>query len=330
MINEKISVIVPAYNTAEYLERCINSILSQTYPVYEIIIINDGSTDSTAQIIDTYAEKHNNIVPIHQANSGVSAARANGIARATGDWIGFVDSDDYIEPDMYEHLINNALKHSADISHCGYKMIFHNREDLYYDTKKTMIQDNAKGLFDLIAGDNIEPGIWNKLFNAKLFKDFDTITHNTIGVKINEDLLLNYYLFKQSKKSVFEDFCPYHYIVRSDSAANISPKPYHFTDPIVVRDKILKDTKNDPNLYNIAFMQYVRVLINAATQKHYKDIASEAKIKLKTNIKTDAFKSLRKKEKIMALLVAHFCPIYLLIRKIYNKITKVDHKYDLE
>ena len=120
----KISIIVPAYNIAAWLPRCLDSILGQTYQNLEVIVVDDGSTDHTGDILERYAAMDARIRPLRKANGGVTSARLEGIRYADGEWIGFVDGDDEIEPDMYERLMGNALKYSADISHCGYQMVF--------------------------------------------------------------------------------------------------------------------------------------------------------------------------------------------------------------
>ncbi|WP_147556461.1 glycosyltransferase family 2 protein [Catenibacterium mitsuokai] len=195
MNNNLISVIVPVYNLENYIERCLASIQSQTYSNIEIIVVDDGSIDSSWNIINRIAKEDNRIIPIHKENGGVSSARMLGLANANGEWIGFVDGDDEIEEDMYEVLINNAFEYDADISHCGYKMIFNDgRITSFYDTKVKKIQDNTTGIIDLLEGDLIEPGLCNKLYKKSLFEDIELDTN----IKINEDLLLNYYLFKNS------------------------------------------------------------------------------------------------------------------------------------
>ena len=124
MMSDLISVIVPVYNLENYIVRTLDSILSQTYKNIEVIVVDDGSTDSSAKIIDDYADLHRDVIKIlHIKNSGVSVARMKGVLAAKGDWIGFTDGDDVIEPDMYERLFDNAQKYNADISHCGYQMV---------------------------------------------------------------------------------------------------------------------------------------------------------------------------------------------------------------
>ena len=116
----KISIIVPAYNIEAPLPRCLNSLLAQEYSNLEIIVVNDGSKDDTGAVMDAYAAKDSRIKAIHKENGGVTSARLRGVAEATGEWIGFCDGDDFVEPDMYARLMKNAADHNAQISHCGY------------------------------------------------------------------------------------------------------------------------------------------------------------------------------------------------------------------
>ena len=137
-MDNKISIIVPAYNIETYLARTLDSILAQTYPNIEVIVVNDGSKDGTGAVLDRFATQDPRIRAIHKENGGVTSARLRGLAEATGEWIGFVDGDDLIEPDMYARLLENALKYDADISHCGYRMVFPSRVDYYYNTGKLL------------------------------------------------------------------------------------------------------------------------------------------------------------------------------------------------
>ncbi|MBR4316077.1 MAG: glycosyltransferase, partial [Alphaproteobacteria bacterium] len=120
MKNKKISIIVPVYNVQKYLDKCLKSIISQTLTDIEIILVDDGSTDSSGLICDKYAKKDKRIKVVHQKNARQGAARNAGIKLATGDYIGFVDSDDYITSDMFEKLYKKAYIYDADIVMCDY------------------------------------------------------------------------------------------------------------------------------------------------------------------------------------------------------------------
>ena len=123
MAEEKISVIVPIYNLAPWLGRCVESILAQTCENLEVILVDDGSGDDSLAIARSFAERDSRVKVIHQENAGVTTARLRGVAEATGDWIGFVDGDDELEPQMYARLLENAHSYGADISHCGYQRL---------------------------------------------------------------------------------------------------------------------------------------------------------------------------------------------------------------
>lgn len=236
--NVKISVIVPVYNVEADLPRCLDSILAQTHPYIEIVTVDDGSPDNSGKILDHYAEKYPNIHVIHKENGGVTSARLRGVEEASGQWIGFVDGDDEIEPDMYERLFANAQKYGADISHCGYQMVFADgRVNYFHNTGTVEVHNKTKALQELLSGQRIEPGLCNKLFRKELFQSWEMDK----SIRINEDLLMNYYLFSNAEVSVFDDWCPYHYIVRSASASRAKLNPHKIYDPIRVKEIIRQD-----------------------------------------------------------------------------------------
>ena len=134
--NPKVSIIIPVYNTEKYLRRCLASVCGQTLREIEIICINDGSKDISLEILKEYAANDDRIVVIDQKNSGVANARNNGLQRATAPYIGFVDSDDYIAPDMYEIMYNTIDEYKVDFIECGIEPFF------------TYKQNNANGTID--------------------------------------------------------------------------------------------------------------------------------------------------------------------------------------
>lgn len=325
MDNEKISVIVPVYNIEKELPRCIDSILAQTYRNLEVILVDDGSTDQCGALCDAYSAEDSRVRVIHRVNSGVTKARFAGIRAATGEWIGFVDGDDYIEPDMYERLIANARKYQADISHCGYQMVFPNRADYYHNTGRLAQQDKLTGLYDLLDGSMIEPGLCNKLFHKTLFHSLLHSGVEAMGIRINEDLLMNYYLFREAQCSVFEDFCPYHYIVRAGSAANTRNRECHVIDPIRVGQILCEETQSEPELYALAMRFYARSLISGAMQRNFPALAAKAQGELRRINKG----SIPRKERYMAIMSGYCRPLYRLTRWVYERLTRVNHKYDI-
>ena len=122
-MKERISVVVPVYNVEQYLEKCVNSIINQTYKNLEIILVDDGATDKSGKLCDELAKLDNRIMVYHKKNGGLSDARNYGVERATGDYIGFVDSDDYIDAEMYEKLYEALKKENVDVAESNIKII---------------------------------------------------------------------------------------------------------------------------------------------------------------------------------------------------------------
>ncbi len=326
MENAKISIIVPAYNIEAYLGRCLDSILAQTHTNLEIIVVDDGSSDGTLAIAKAYEKKDARLKVLHQENAGVMKAREAGLRHAAGEWFGFVDGDDSIEPDMYARLLGNAIKHRANISHCGYRMVFPDRVDYYYNTGCLEQQDTSTALAELLSGKRIEPGLCNKLFHRSLLSALFDSGVLDMGIRINEDLLMNYFLFKASGTGIYEDFCPYHYMVRNGSAAK-SKSQYQLTDPITVFELILQDSAAQTSVFSIAMQRYIGILLHNIAQTDYPEVARDCRCKMKQPEIKAALKKSSKKTQLMALLILHFPHLYRLIRRIYNKITKADQKY---
>ena len=316
-MSELISIIVPVYNVAEYLTRCLDSILAQTYRNIEIIAVNDGSTDSSGDILDDYSSKYRNIKVIHQKNAGVSMARMRGIDKSNGAWIGFVDADDYIEPEMYEMLYSNAIKHNADISHCGHRLIhLDGNIHYFYNTRKLVVQDQISAINDLLSGEFVEPTLCSKLIKKELLNFEVRVTD--FNVKFNEDLLLNYLCFKRAQKSVYFDVCPYHYFARETSATRDYFNVNKLFDPIKVRKFILDDA--DEELKELATKMYLNKCIDAysvlvlSQDKQHKVTLSELKNILLVN--KCHFRLLGIKRRIMVNLLLHFPPAYKLALRV--------------
>lgn len=328
-----ISIIIPAYNIENYIAKCLDSLLNQTYRNLEIIVVDDGSSDNTGKVIDDYSSKYDNIKVIHKKNAGVSAARNSGIEVVSGEYIGFVDGDDTVDKEMFEVLIENAIKYDADISHCGYKMVFPSRIDYYHNTRVLVEQDNELGLKDLILGQRVEPGLVNKLYKRNLFK---TVRMNE-NIKINEDLLANYYLFKQSKKSIFYDKCMYSYILRKNSASTSEVNINKIIDPVKVKKEILDDLGKESNLYNMTYERYIMALISICRNvqvrknKEYKSYIYKTKKTLKYEINNIIKnKAVSKKTKLMVIGNLYFSRIFYIIDDIHAARTGNRRKYEVK
>lgn len=239
-MKELISVIVPIYNIAPWIFRCVASIQAQTYENLEIILVDDGSTDESLSVCQDLAGKDSRIRICHKENGGPASARLTGIGMAAGDWITFVDGDDAIESAMYQHLLDNAHTYQADISHCGYVMIYPDGKKTYSNTSGMVrLQDRLQGLRDLLEEDLIQPSVCTKLFKRCLFSGIQE--KYTTEIWNNEDMLLNFYLFSMAERSVFEAFCPYRYCLREASNSRRKPNAHTIYDPILVKERILAD-----------------------------------------------------------------------------------------
>lgn len=338
MDNILISIIVPAYNIENYIECCLDSLLQQEHKRLEIIVVDDGSRDSTGQIIDRYAAMDQRVVPVHKENGGVFSARLSGVEKASGTYIGFVDGDDYVEPLMFRKLLENAIKYNADISHCGYKMVFPSgRIDYYYNTEQMIRQDKIQGLKDLISGEYIEPALVNKLFHKKLFVHLKEALSKYKNIKINEDLLMNYFLFKQANLSIYEDVCLYHYILRKGSAATSKLNEHKLKDPMHVMKIILQDSKNVSEIYRIAEERLIRQMIGiavlsaseqAALIKPFRGTVRNELRKKCFSILCNDHISTSVKVKVVWVIICPFS--YRWVHNIYMKITGLDKKYSID
>lgn len=321
MEDYKVSVIVAAYNIQDYIVKCLDSIANQTYKNLEVIVVDDGSSDNTGKLADEFAENDNRFIVIHKENGGVSSARNKGIDVASGDFIGFVDGDDTIENDMYEMLVNNAIKYDADISHCGYKLIENEKEILMYGTGKIIIQNRKKGILDLMDGTLIEPGIWNKIFRKEIVGN----TRLDENLKINEDLYFNILLFNKASKSVFEDKAKYNYIKRNNSATTSSINNMRrITDPRKVYEMIIDLYQNDTEILPYAkCMQIARNiniynLLTLEKQKKFKEVKNEIRQYIKRNKKEiQENPIIQKKIRFMSYGIIYIRFIYGLIYKLY-------------
>lgn len=214
-----ISVIVPAYNVASYLPRCLDSILAQTYKNLEIILVDDGSSDETPLICDEYAKKDNRIIVIHQKNSGVSVARNAALNIAKGDYIGCVDSDDFIEPNMYEIMLNACVEHDAPLASCAYVQIGKGALEWNFTNEVKLLDQNELLKAYISDGDEyrINHSVWSKLIRKDLIGEL-----RFPAGKNSEDISFTGNILSKADKCVYIDMPLYNYIVdRDDSIMNI-------------------------------------------------------------------------------------------------------------
>ncbi|WP_190279513.1 glycosyltransferase [Ornithinibacillus gellani] len=208
-----VSVIVPVYNGEQYLSKCIESIISQTFSDLEVIIVNDGSTDKSGKIADYYASKDDRIKVIHKEFGGVSSARNMGLGVAKGEYIGFVDGDDYIDRHMYETLYQLCNDYQSEIAICNLGREIDNRLLNNEKETTTVLEMNRKtALNELFKGELYRFSLCNKLFHYKCFKNIQF----PYG-RIHEDLSTTYKLFANATKITFINYTGYIYVKRPNS-----------------------------------------------------------------------------------------------------------------
>lgn len=206
-----ISIIIPVYNVEPYLRRCLDSVIGQTYRNLEIIIVDDGSTDNCGAVCDEYKSKDERIRVIHKENGGLSSARNTGLDVATGGYVGFVDSDDWVEPDMMAYLLSGIHAHHAKISVCG-RFIEYKKYSKQITWDKVTILDRDAALGQLFQNDKLQNNVWDKLFAREIFDDIRFPVGRTY-----EDIAVMHKLFMRADCVVCLPQAKYHYLQRGDS-----------------------------------------------------------------------------------------------------------------
>lgn len=210
-----ISIIIPVYKVEKYLEKCIQSLINQTYENLQIILVDDGSPDNCGKICDEYAKKDHRIEVIHKSNGGLSDARNKGLEIAKGEYIGFIDSDDYIESDMYEVLYNLLKQYNADVSICNFYTVSQGKIAIKNAENGIKEYNRIEILKEVLLDNNIQSYAWNKLYKKELF---DEIKY-PVGKKY-EDIGTTFYLLEKCNKVVVTEKPEYYYINRQDSIVN--------------------------------------------------------------------------------------------------------------
>ena len=304
-----ISIIIPVYNAESYIRRCIESVLSQTYKEIQVILINDGSTDNTLSILEEYSRSDSRIQLINKDNSGVSKTRNIGIDISDGEYIGFVDADDYLEPEMYEKLYNAIKKTAADVACCGYYQDF----DTYkyeISVDDSLLADN-KTYYELCGTNNIlgqyfrqdirsgiGDGNWNKLFRKDIISDIRY--DNTLYC---EDVDFQIKVFEKCKKVVCIKEMLYHYVDNSFSATKKEFNDSKAGALNVVDDVLNRMLSTYPDIktqaYAFHLTWYISVLQDLMTnrrtpisKKYYRIIRDDLKRNFKSYFKNKFSKRL--------------------------------------
>ncbi len=222
-----ISIIVPIFNVEKYIRQCVDSILCQTYKEIEIILVDDGSPDNCGKICDEYASIDERVIVIHKENGGLSSARNAGIDIAKGEYLGFIDADDWIKPDMYESMLENMIKHDADISVCGSYLSFVNSNIPNYDKKEFLLLTPEQAIVESLNGIKFNVAAWDKLYKKSIFEDL----RYPEGM-LYEDRLIIIEVFDKCKNVVVDTEPKYYYRQRSNSIM----KSIHISEMLAAMD----------------------------------------------------------------------------------------------
>jgi glycosyltransferase involved in cell wall biosynthesis len=251
--HEKVAIIIPVYNAERYLSRCIESVLNQKYPYINLILVNDGSSDTSGSICDDYAKRDGRVSVIHQRNSGVSRARNAGVEAADADYVMFVDADDEVTPCSITSLLNALRKTGADIATGAYEFVHLNAHSEIVSHNRSTIQtliDNKGGFAHLLQ--SREMTACCRLYSSKITKQINF----TSGIGINEDKLYIYKAFQKAKSSVYINDLVYRYHQNAHSATNTGFSEKYFAIEVVA-DKI----------HNIVIESYPELKIDADSHR---------------------------------------------------------------
>lgn len=309
-MNNKVSVIVPVYKVEKYLDRCVESIVNQTYKNLEIILVDDGSPDNCPQLCDSWAEKDSRIKVIHKENGGVSSARNAGIDAASGEYIGFVDSDDYLDSKMYEELVTQLESSASDISCCLLKTAA-----VSDGAGKTETFDQNSFLnYMFKKGDY---SVCNKLFSKNLIRDIRFSSEILIG----ED---GYFLYQSVKRANaivlnYTDFYKNCDDVQNSLTRNNSNIESWYSNLMISRE-IWNNEKNNPAVRANSSFDYANCILNFIANSvrfNCKSRNSDVRKIVKSDYCDIISAGLNKKTSIRMKLVRHFPKLYNMILKIY-------------
>lgn len=310
MKNPLISIVVPVYKVEKFLNRCVESIVNQTYKNLEIFLIDDSSPDNCPEICDEWAEKDSRIKVLHIENKGVANARNCALKAVNGDYIGFVDSDDYIEPDMYQQLVELALKFDSDITMCSYQINDENRG------KNISTEISKDDVMKRVLKCEYEYGVlWNKLFKSSVVKGLEIP-----DLKYSEDLVYNYYALKRAEVFAKTDLNLYHYFQNENGAVAASFNSVKY-DAVKARKIILADAPFEYKnyaVYGLVLSLYVFLNLSLTTNQctdMLGDVRKEILNHKKDIMKSDLFS---KKDKLKTFLLS----LNLFAYKIMLKIMK--------
>ena len=299
----KVSVIVPVYKAEQYLDKCVQSIVDQTYENLEVILVDDGSPDNCPAMCDAWAVKDSRVQVIHKENGGFSSARNAGLNAATGDYVQFVDSDDWILPDMTATLVSCALRQNADVVRCGY---FENVDSVTQEicsNSKTYCPEYNKLIIDIMNDGLMSGAVWNKLYKHSVLE----------GIRFqhgySEDILLNYCVIQKKPKMVYITGSYYIYRVNMASVTNSVFRPSAFS--IIEVKKQIMDDQTDGQVkpyclkgyLNSAMIVMNNMLSSGQCLEYYPGLRAEI-LKYKWTVWRSPLYSRRDKAKMLLLALS--------------------------
>lgn len=315
-MDKLVSIIIPAYNCEKYISKCINSVVNQTYKNIEIIIIDDGSKDNTLEICNDFAEKNKKIRVFSKENEGVSSARNLGLNEAKGEYINFIDSDDYVEVNYIEKLVENLLNTNSDISVCGFVDENLEGNPLHYSENKSNFSYYIKDFKE----DYFIPYVcWQMLFKKELlYKNDKKILFNK-KIHLKEDLSFIYQLVSNSEKiSIIPDVL-YHSVNREDSLSNkvltVEEFDKYYTS-LIAYEEMINSTKNIERFNKFTLLSTYKECIRMKEYMKLKNIQDEDKNIFINKMMNTCYIDLKKhklsfKEIIIINLIKYFPYIYL-------------------
>ncbi|SHH68403.1 glycosyltransferase family 2 protein [Clostridium grantii] len=270
-MNPKISIIVPVYKVEPYIHKCVDSILAQTFTNFELILVDDGSPDNCGKICDDYEQKDCRVKVIHKENGGQATARNAALDIARGDYIGFVDSDDWIEPDMYELLYGMCTKNNCEISSCTMN-IYYKDKMIINGTHPLTIHNKSQAMEAIIKGDLYDEVVWTKLFKRELLEGM----RFPVGI-MYEDTAFTYKVIHKVGKVCCIGAPKYNYLKHDNSTMDRARKNISL-DAIYVYEDMYKFIQfNYPYLIDLVVlklanncMRILNLILNSNNFEKYK------------------------------------------------------------
>ena len=321
-MEELVTIVVPVYKVEKYIDRCIKSILNQTYKNIEIILVDDGSPDNCGKICENYAQKDKRIKVVHKENGGLSDARNAGISISNGKYISFIDSDDYIDPEYIELLYKTIKKDKSDMAISSHKVIYENGTVLEKATKEESILKPKEVLKRILYDDGIDLSAWAKLYKIELFKEI-----RYPKGRLFEDAATTYKLVDKCEKISIISRSTYNYIIRGNSITNVNFSEKKM-DLIISTEEMCNYVKKKyPDLEEATNRRLMYAYLSTLTQLVKSNEKNEnAEKKLYGYIKQNSKMILRdknvpKRDKIAIISTKFGLGFYKIIWKVYEILT---------